>query len=88
MEDESELSINILGSEYRIRGDSNPEHLMKVASLVDVKMRELVGKGISPKRIAILAALNIADEYLKYQESIEDRVEHLHSLLKKELGDT
>ena len=88
MEDDNVLSIHILGSEYRIKGDSGPEHLMKVASLVDLKMRELVGKGISPKKIAILAALNIADEYLKYQESIEDRVEHLHSLLKQELGDT
>lgn len=88
MKDENIVSINILGNEYKIKGDSDPEHIKKVASFVDLKMRELEGKGVSPKKIAILAALNIADEYLKFQGSIKNRVEHLHSLLEKELKKT
>lgn len=88
MKDENIVSINILGNEYKIKGDSDPEHIKKVASFVDLKMRELEGKGVSPKKIAILTALNIADEYLKFQGSIKNRVEHLHSLLEKELKKT
>ncbi len=88
MKDENIVSINILGSEYKIKGDSDAEHIGNVASFVDLKMREMEGKGVSPKKIAILAALNIADEYLKYQESIKDKVERLHSLLDKKLEDT
>jgi cell division protein ZapA len=87
MADETVVNINILGSDYKIKGDSDQEHIKSVASFVDLKMRELVGQGVSPKKIAILAALNIADEYLKYQGSIKDRVERLHSLLEKELED-
>lgn len=88
MKDENIVSINILGSEYKVKGNSDPEHINKVASFVDLKMRELEGKGVSPKKIAILAALNIADEYFKYQGSIKDKIERLHSLLEKELEDT
>lgn len=88
MKHENIVNINILGSEYKIRGDSDPEHIRNVASFVDLKMRELEGKGVSPEKIAILAALNIADEYLKYQGSIKDKIERLHSLLEKRLEDT
>lgn len=88
MKEENVVSIHILGSEYKIRGDSDPEHIMKVASFVDSKMRELEGKGVLPEKIAILAALNIADEYLKYQGSIKNKVECFDSLLEKEIKDT
>jgi cell division protein ZapA len=88
MKGQNIVSISILGSEYKIKGDSDPEHIRNVASLVDLKMRELEDKGVSPKNIAILAALNIADEYLRYQGSIKGKVERLHSLLEKKLEDT
>ncbi|KPJ50376.1 hypothetical protein AMJ40_03080 [candidate division TA06 bacterium DG_26] len=88
MKDENVFSITVFGNEYKIRGDSDPDHIKRVASFVDLKMRELEGKGVSPKKLAILAALNIADEYLRFQGSIKDRVQHLHSLLEKQLENT
>jgi len=58
------VKVEIYGSEYRIRGDADPDYIQEIAHYVDSKMREIAhSSGImSQSRIAILAALNIADE--------------------------
>lgn len=59
--------VTIFGRIYRLRGDGNDGYLMELAELVDGKMREVeaaTGTADSLK-IAILASLNIADDYLK-----------------------
>jgi cell division protein ZapA len=61
------LRVNIFGTEYPIKGDMDAEYILKVASFVDSKMRE-IDKNIAIKsslKVAILAALNIADELFK-----------------------
>ena len=60
-------SVTIFGRTYRLRGDGDTEYLRRLAELVDEKMREVesaTGTADTTK-IAILASLNIADEYLK-----------------------
>src|SRR3990172_9324749 len=60
-------SVTIFGRTYRLRGDGDTEYLKQLAELVDGKMREVeaaTGTADTTK-IAILASLNIADEYLK-----------------------
>ncbi len=56
--------VEIFGQEYKIKGAGDPEYIHKIAGYVDSKMREIAhSSGImSQSRIAILAALNIADE--------------------------
>ena len=59
--------VTIFGRIYRLRGDGEDDYLMELAELVDGKMREVeaaTGTADSLK-IAILASLNIADDYLK-----------------------
>lgn len=59
--------VTIFGRTYRLRGDGDTEHLKRLADLVDGKMREIeatTGTADTTK-IAILASLNIADDYLK-----------------------
>jgi len=58
-------AVTIFGRTYRLRGAGDPAYLEELASIVDGKMREvaeLTGTADSLK-VAILASLNIADEY-------------------------
>ena len=84
--------VEIFGSVYHVRGEKNPEHLHNLAEMVDRKMRE-IGQHVSTvntSKIAILAALNLADELVqcrKEQEgeraAIDDRVAELAGKLEK-----
>src|SRR5688572_9315776 len=58
------VAVDIFGATYQVRGDDDTSHLQQLAALVDHKMREVAGRSISVywAKIAILAALNLADE--------------------------
>ena len=62
--------VEIFGEVYNVRGSDENGHLQELADLVDRKMREVAEhvKG-DTARIAILAALNLADELLQSAES-------------------
>ncbi len=67
MSEYSVLKVKIYGTEYPIKGDSELEYIKQVAEYVDQKMREVnkIAPEISTLKVAILAALNIADELFK-----------------------
>lgn len=70
--------VEIFGSNYHVRGDKDPELLQELAGLVDGKMREIAQQvsTVDTAKIAILAALNIADELLQCRKQQEgERVE-------------
>ena len=59
--------VEIFGSVYHVRGEKEPEYLHSLAEMVDRKMRE-IGQHVSTvntSKIAILAALNLADELVQ-----------------------
>jgi len=70
---ESELASNnqeiirvvIYDQEYNLRGQLDPEYIRKLARYVDEKMRSVAARTqtVDSLRTAILAAMNIADEY-------------------------
>jgi cell division protein ZapA len=64
MSSETRVQVNIFGSDYRVRGDADPERIRQLAEYVDQTMKEIAaaGRQVSPLRIAILAAFNIADD--------------------------
>jgi cell division protein ZapA len=69
--------VEIFGEVYSVRGSDENGHVQELAALVDRKMREVAGhvKG-DTARIAILAALNLADELFQIQSRQEgERVE-------------
>lgn len=59
--------VTIYGRTYYLRGDGESGYLHELAELVDVRMREVAdATGTADTlKVAILAALNIADEVLK-----------------------
>lgn len=73
--------VEIFGTVYRVRksdDEEGSEHLREVAALVDRKMREISQQARSSDagRLAILAALNLADELLQSQsKQVGERVE-------------
>lgn len=68
------VRVEIFDQAYNLRG-SDPEYILKLAEYVDSKMRAVAEatNTIDTVRLAVLAALNIADEYhllkKKHQES-------------------
>jgi cell division protein ZapA len=74
----STTAIEIFGEVYRVRGNEDPKRLRELAELVDRKMRDVAQhvNTADTARIAILAALNLADELFRAQEQQEgERVE-------------
>ena len=67
-------SVEIFGQSYNVRGEGDPDYLMELAQFVDTRMREVAAQvaTVDPMKIAILAALNIADEFSRYRKSRED----------------
>src|SRR5215813_5784829 len=58
------VRVEIFDQAYNLRG-SDAEYIMKLAEDVDAKMREVAEQThtVDTSRLAVLAALNIADEY-------------------------
>lgn len=66
----SDVRVQIFGSEYRIASETDPEHIRKVASYIDQKMREIASALALRTRstVAVLTAVNLADELFKIEE--------------------
>src|ERR1700744_3919563 len=61
--DSGAVVVDIYDQVYQLRG-TDPEYIEKLASIVDAKMRAVSAHGttVDSLRVAVLAALNIADE--------------------------
>lgn len=59
------VSVEIYDQVYHLRG-TDPGHIERLAEIVDGKMRAVAAQGttVDSLRVAVLAALNIADELL------------------------
>jgi len=70
--------VEIFGTVYPVRGNDDPEYLQELAATVDRTMREIAEQvaTVDTAKIAILAALNLADELYRAKGSQEgERVE-------------
>lgn len=86
------VKLTIYGTEYPIKGDTDVEYIKRIAGYVDGKMYE-VERNTSAKsslKVAILAALNIADELFHERESketlvkeFEERINQLTKLIER-----
>jgi cell division protein ZapA len=88
----SQLRVNIFGSEYVFKADDDPESLKQIAKYVDQKMREIDRNHSinSSLKVAILAAMNIADELFqeqKYRERLLEQINEESRKLNRSLED-
>jgi cell division protein ZapA len=73
------VPVEILGQTYPIRSGLDARYVEELATHVDEKMRaasEVTPSGDS-LRLAVVAALNIADEYFRCVATREDQATHL-----------
>ena len=65
------VRVQIFGSEYQIATQADPEHTREVARYIDLKMREIANSLSlrSVAKIAVLTAVNMADELYKEKAS-------------------
>ncbi|SFI80646.1 cell division protein ZapA [Thermoflavimicrobium dichotomicum] len=72
------LNVEIYGQQYQIVGKASPSYIRRVANHVDEKMREIanVNPRLDMTRLAVLSAVNIADEYLRLKQEY-DEILHL-----------
>ena len=67
--------VTICGRTYHLRGEGDPDYLHHLASMVDAKMRDIAestGTADSLK-VAILAALNLADDCVRGRGETETK---------------
>jgi cell division protein ZapA len=93
----NKVRVNIYGEEYTVLSDGEVEYIRDVAAFVDRKMRQMADRtsNKSPSRIAILAALNMADELFHERQkgeteltSVRKRTNDIISLLDERLAET
>ena len=67
------VRVEIYDQSYDIRGKLDPVYLETLARFVDGKMKSITDKGevVDSLRVAVLAALNIADDYFQLKAEHE-----------------
>jgi cell division protein ZapA len=67
------IEVQILGQRMMVRCDDDPHHVERLASYVKRKVDEVAARGpITGTKIALLAALNIADDYFRALEAARE----------------
>ena len=70
----NKVSVKIYGQEYVISGEKSREQIVKVAAYVDGRMHEIASaaSSCSVTDLAVLSAVNIADESFDSKEEVEE----------------
>jgi len=86
--------VEILGREYTIRSDQGEERVRNIAEYVNQKIKEVseATKTVSTLNLAILAAMNIANDYFEVLEgqknlarAIESKSNRLIELIRSKI---
>ncbi len=62
------IAVKILGKEYRLKGDADPEHIAQAAEYLDQVLHEIGATHPDTLDSVLLAALNIASQYLQLRD--------------------
>lgn len=85
------ISVEIYDQLYHLRG-TDPDHIARLAEIVDGKMRSVASHGgsVDSLRVAVLAALNLADELSTLRaryEALAGSVRHAQTRVRSRAGD-
>ena len=91
------MKIDIYDQSYNVNADGNEEYLKELAAYVDGKMRSIAEstRMVDSLKVAVLAALNIADETFTLRQRQQEidgplrkRVEKCVAMVEKALEHT
>ncbi len=86
---ETPVKVYILGQEYVVKSEEGEDYVRKVAAYVNEQIETIIEttKTVTTFKVAILAAMRIADEYFKEMEKNKRLVDFVENrsktLLKK-----
>lgn len=82
------VEIEIFGQRYRIRvkGEEDEQYIGRLTAFVDQKMRDIADKSKSSDalKVAVLAALNIADDYFLSRKQL-DQLNEVMSRMERDI---
>jgi len=82
------IEIEVFGQRYRIRvkGEEDEQYIGRLTAFVDQKMRDIADKSKSSDalKVAVLAALNIADDYFLCRKQL-DQLNEVMSRMERDI---
>jgi cell division protein ZapA len=83
MTEKKTVTVTIYKNEYTLKGEAEPQQIIDLAKYVDTRMTEMGRKSSAPAdKIAILVAMNIADELHRLEKNNEENLTLIESLEK------
>lgn len=72
----NKVTVKVFGETYSLKSDIERDQVVKVAALVDERMRKISKANLylSPTRVAILSALTIAEEFLRLEHDYKQLI--------------
>jgi cell division protein ZapA len=81
----TEVIVNIFGNDYRVISDDvDTERIKEVAEIVDARMKEIHREFPLPSttKIAVLACLNLVDDYLQRENQLNRKLSDLEERIR------
>ncbi|MEN6414458.1 MAG: cell division protein ZapA [Veillonellales bacterium] len=71
------ITVEIFGESYALKGDLEAERVKRIAALVDERMKQVAktDSRLSPSKVAVLAALNLADDFLRLEQDYQQLIQ-------------
>lgn len=78
------VEVSIMGQKFMVRSESDDNYVVEVANYVNKKINDIVAKtkSVPSLNVVLLAAMNIADEYLKYK----NKKDHSSQIVEKKIA--
>ena len=72
--EKNRLTVSIYGQDYTIVSEESPEYVRTLAGFIDESMHRVGRENtrLDTTRLAILSALNIADDYFRLRQKYEE----------------
>lgn len=79
-----QVEIKVMGQKFTVRSDSTEEYVNEVANFVEEKINEVMRstKAVASLNVVILAAMNIADEFMKFKQTKDKQWDNAEKKIK------
>jgi cell division protein ZapA len=79
------VDVEIMGQKLVLRSDEEEGYVRRVADYVDDKMQEVIkgSQSVGKGNVAVLAALNIADDYHRLKERYDEVLDRMDRWSKR-----
>lgn len=73
------VEVSVMGQKFQVKSDTDEAYVHEVATFVNERIEKVIQrtKSVASLNVALLAAMNIADEYIKYKRKKGDNYKYL-----------